>query len=74
MCMSGPSAPALPPPPPPPPMPATPVNRNTPQAKQARDDERSRIRQMAGAESTIRTSSQGVLADADKQTKKLLGG
>ena len=70
MCMSSPAAAAPPPVPAPP---AAAATKASPAAKKARDDQRAAIRAMAGNEYNIRTTALGVLEQADKQSKKLLG-
>ena len=71
MCMF--SAPSMPAPPPPPPPPPDPPKKVDPEVQAARNDERSRIRAMAGRKSTIATSAQGLLTPPNSFRKKLLG-
>lgn len=70
MCMGAPKAPAPPPPPPPPP---APPKKPDPAVREARNDEKSRIRAMAGRSSTIATGAQGLTDEASTTGKKLLG-
>lgn len=65
---SAPKSPKLPPPPPPPPQ----LPQGDVQAAGA--DERRRAQMEAGVASTILTSPQGVLGNADTTKKALLGG
>jgi len=71
MCMGGGSPP---PPPAPLPPPAQPASSGSPAVKQARTDERKRVRAMAGRQSTIKTGALGIADQADRQMKRLLGG
>ena len=73
MCVGPLKAPRAPAPPAPPPMPAAAPTKMDPEVKAARTQESKRIRAMAGRASTIKTSAQGVLGDADRQMRRLLG-
>lgn len=67
MCIGG-SSPTPPAPPPPLPEPAT---KASPEVKAARDDEKKRLKAMAGAASTTKTSSLGLPNAANVGKQKL---